>query len=377
MNKANGKRLVLELIKSDNTDDSSIRELLKQIIDYPWVLGQLLFNRMGGVAYLTLKRCGLLGNINREFRNSLKNSYEIQKIKAESFMQGLAVLADVFEGVTFPYAFLKGSFLIPRLYALGERTSNDYDIMVNQKDLDRIGELLADNGFVQGKCNFNKMEIKEATRFEILSSRMNRGETVPFHKRVDLPGMEILEVDINFSTDYKAKGIGDLVEKMLNNTEPLEVGDYKSLKTLGKEEFFIYLCCHLFKEATVYNWVKMQRDLSLYKFCDIYLFFFKYFKEPESIEKLIERIKEYGLNKECSFALVNTGKIYPSIENEDSFRRLLKEIQPEDMQFMTRVIYPEGQQLFTYDMEFTDWLFMHNRVELLQEMRGMGNEAQI
>ena len=35
------------------------------------VLGQLFFNRMQGVAYGTLCRFGLLGKVNREFRNSL------------------------------------------------------------------------------------------------------------------------------------------------------------------------------------------------------------------------------------------------------------------------------------------------------------------
>lgn len=37
----------------------------------PSVLGHLFFNRMQGIAYDTLKRNGLLGKVNREFRNSL------------------------------------------------------------------------------------------------------------------------------------------------------------------------------------------------------------------------------------------------------------------------------------------------------------------
>lgn len=42
----------------------------------PSALGQLFFNRMQAVAYGTLKENGLLGKVNREFRNSLKGAYE-------------------------------------------------------------------------------------------------------------------------------------------------------------------------------------------------------------------------------------------------------------------------------------------------------------
>lgn len=42
----------------------------------PAVLGYLFFNRMQGIAYDVLKKNGLLGKVNREFRNSLGAAYE-------------------------------------------------------------------------------------------------------------------------------------------------------------------------------------------------------------------------------------------------------------------------------------------------------------
>ena len=50
----------------------------------PTVLGHLFFNRMHGVAYDTLKTNGLLGKINREFRNSLSAAFEQNIQKNES-----------------------------------------------------------------------------------------------------------------------------------------------------------------------------------------------------------------------------------------------------------------------------------------------------
>ncbi|MBO5248129.1 MAG: hypothetical protein J6B54_02390 [Clostridia bacterium] len=51
----------------------------------PAVLGHLFFNHMQGVAYDVLKKNGLLGKVNREFRNSLGAAYEQNVLKNESF----------------------------------------------------------------------------------------------------------------------------------------------------------------------------------------------------------------------------------------------------------------------------------------------------
>lgn len=47
----------------------------------PSVLGQLFFNRMQGIAFDVLKKNGLLGKVNREFRNSLGAAYEQKTVR--------------------------------------------------------------------------------------------------------------------------------------------------------------------------------------------------------------------------------------------------------------------------------------------------------
>ena len=42
----------------------------------PEVLGHIFFNRMQGISYGVLKENKVLGGINREFRNSLREAYE-------------------------------------------------------------------------------------------------------------------------------------------------------------------------------------------------------------------------------------------------------------------------------------------------------------
>ena len=61
----------------------------------PSVLGQLFFNRMQGIAFDVLKMNGLLGKVNREFRNSLGAAYEQNVLKNESFRKCVAMLSEI------------------------------------------------------------------------------------------------------------------------------------------------------------------------------------------------------------------------------------------------------------------------------------------
>ena len=193
---------------------------------------------------------------------------------------------------------------------------------------------------------------------------MNRGETVPFIKRVDLPGMEFLEIDINFSLDFKAKQENDTVVDLLQHTQPLIKTGKGNLPTLSPADFLIHLCCHLYKEAAVYAWVEMERDLSLYKFADIYLLLHRW-TDPLLYSDLTSDIGCYGLNRECYYALLRTKELF-DIENA-ALDQLLADIRPGDTAYLTEIIRPDQNKTYRYDKVFSDWLFTSGRKEHLYE----------
>lgn len=232
----------------------------------PTVLGHLFFNRMQAIAYGTLERHGLLGMVNREFRNSLKAAYEQNRKKNDSFFRSVEYLEGVLSGCDRPYAMLKGAFLC-KWYPEGYRTSNDIDLLVHPKDITEVGNTLLKGGFLQG--NVRSGNFVPASHKEIIESKMTRGETVPYIKEVKFPEMQFLEVGINFSLDYKQGGTA-LLEEMMKNTV-IEEKDGFRVRTLRRDDFFIHLCAHLYKEATTLPWVEMRRDMTLYKYCDIYM----------------------------------------------------------------------------------------------------------
>lgn len=366
MNVNDNQQLILELTRFLDYDKEKIIRLLGEVDDFPYILGHLMYHRVAGIAYYTLQQCDLLTNINREFKNSLKTIFESNKRKNSQFVSGLKYLSKCFSKADFPYAFLKGSYLSLNLYPRGLRTSNDYDILIAQNDIHNCEEILRKNGFTQGKYIESRDVIIPATRAEIINSRMMRGETVPFVKAVKQPARGVLEVDINFSLDYKAKNESSPVANMLKATRPLQKNRC-SLQTLGEEDFLIHICMHLYKEASVFDWVRMGRDLSLYKFTDIYAFLLKNSSKAFA-NRLCNKIHQYKLQKECYYTIQNTATLYPSLLNINGVADILKDIQPSSEQYLQEIIYPSQHKKYTHDLDFIDWFFTNNRISKLKEV---------
>lgn len=354
---------ILEICKFKDFNRDKVLGLMEKSLDYPYILGQLLYNRMGGIAYYTLKEYSLLSKLNREFRNTLMTVYDNNVIKTESFVFALDELCGILKNSDFNYAILKGGYLVS-LYPKGLRTSNDFDILVNQEDVTKISELLKKNGYLQGYIRNG--QFIPASRTEIVASRMNRGETVPFVKKVNFPQMEYCEIDINFSLGFKAKGENDVVKNLLSKSEKRIKTKCGEMSTLASADFLIHLCMHLYKEATVINWVEMGRDLSLYKFSDIYLFISE-FMNDDLYNNLIFSISEYGFQKECYYAFSYTRDLY-DIKNAQ-FNKLIQVIRPNNINYLNKIISPSDGKTYQYDLNFNEWIFYPLRKERLYEVR--------
>lgn len=354
--------LLLELCKIGNWQQDLIRCVCSDPgLNFPYLLGQIQYNRLGGVAYEAFRQTGILEHMNREFRNTLTETYRQNKIKTESFCLAEAQLARLFSGADFPYAFLKGAYLV-QMYPLGMRTSNDYDVLLQPGSVAAAEQLLKEAGFAQGDVKTGV--FRPASRSEIISSRMNRGETVPWIKQVDLPGQKYVEIDLNFSLDFQAKGQSGLVAAMLQNAQPLVETAGGLLYTLAPADFLLHLCCHLYKEATVVNWVKMGRDQCLYKFVDIYLFLTSCLN-PDLADALAAQAGTCHLEEACYYALHYAAELFgmsdPLLEN------LLHQIKPADERILRRIVDPSTQKSYLFQEEFQDWVFLPDRMERLKE----------
>lgn len=327
--------------------------------DIELLTGQIILNRIVNIAYDNMDRFTLHADIRKSF-----DILQQKNIKKSNIFRGdLDYLANVLKNVTCEYALLKGAFLSTNLYTNGYRTSNDIDILVEAKNVSKIQSLLKENGFKQGYLDHNG-NINPATRKQIIESKMNFGETVPFLKMTQ---GRVLEVDINFSIDFKPSDNTQLIGELLS-TAVLVTVDTVEFKTLDKFDFLIHLCCHLYKEATTYDWVARRRDLMLYKFSDINVFLHE-FGCKDYCSKLLSRIRQFGVEQECYYTFENSSIIYPKINSIEGFDGLMKELKPTDLGFMQQIIYPRENKRFKYDMDFEDWFFCPNRIAQLEEIK--------
>ena len=358
-------QLILEICKFQDPDAEKIKAGLAACGNTSSLLGKILLHRMGGVAYDVLRKCELLGAVNREFRTTLHSMYTANCLKNQSFKRGLEYLSNCLNGVTVPYAALKGAYLAER-YPAGYRTSNDIDLLLAPEDVSEIGDRLTHAGFKQGYIRNGV--FKEASRAEIIHSRMNRGETVPYILKTDYPFLEYLEVDLNFSLDYKP-GDSKIVTEMLRAYATTASG----LHTLRKIDFLIHLCAHLYKEATTYAWIEMGRDLSLYKFADIY-FMLKDFGKQDYTD-LEQRIHALGMEKECIYALVGTELLFAM--RDDMLEILLTQLAKTCTGVLDKVIDPVNGKEYVYTIDFCTRFFENNRKAYLKEVPCYGKTAYV
>lgn len=174
-----------------------------------------------------------------------------------------------------------------------------------------------------------------------------------------------IEIDLNFSLDYKAKQENDILTYMLNDIIDFKINS-GTVKTLCNEDFLIHLCLHLYKEAVVYDWVRMGRDLSLYKFLDIYLLIANN-NDKNLFLKLLQKIKAYGVEKECYYSLFFTSELF-NISDENQIIQIIKDIKPNDISYLDEVIFPSENRQFKFSKGFMDRVFLSKRISLLQEI---------
>ncbi len=356
------QNLIVELCKIEDSCLENIVQALENRPDYGYVLGQLHMHRMAGAAYYVLRHHGLLGKLNREFRSSLWAVYQYNQLRNEAYANALSMLADILKDADFTYAVLKGSVLLS-MYPSGIRTSNDVDLLVSRKDISKVVECFQAQGFVQGFIRNEK--IVEASRREIINAQLNRGEIIPFVKRVGWQGLPFLEVDINVSLDEKASGDTEVIDVMLQERSSFMVNQEKNMYTLKSQDFLIHLCVHLYKEATIFQWVEMGRDLSVYKFLDIYLYYRSYAEEQWD-KVLVKRIQDFKLEIPCYYALYYTGKLFDSA----IFDGILKSIGEFNVykDILNRVYNPVNKKWYSYSVDFMHRLFDADREQQLEEV---------
>lgn len=289
-------------------------------LDWYWILGFLELNKIGGYFFNKTKELDI--KIPQSAERKLSQVLKMQSERNRFMRKYIQDIGDELRYEKLRFAFLKGSVLSNTnfrfseksfgcmalaegtkqtyrrqagepFYGEGERVSNDIDLLAEQKDISAIAKVLKNMGFVQGYYDFRESKIVPLPRAEILSRRMNRGETAPFVLETDDPCVPFVEVDINFSLDYLPNSHEDMLHAVLKDSLCYAGNISGGIRSLQADDFFLHLIMHQYKESVLYSMVQRSKDTELYKLLDIYLFIKRGYIE---LSGLYIKVKNTGWN---------------------------------------------------------------------------------
>lgn len=297
-------------------------------LDWYAALGFLQLNRVAGRFYRVACERELL--LPPGVAAHLAGIAEYQRMRNRKMLFWLKKICHALNRIEIPYAVLKGNVLVHAdfdrknrletvrpLYELGERASNDIDLLVLPKDVGKVEKALMQCGFTQGYYDAVAHDIRTVSRKDILERRMNRGETVPFQRILQCEQLRHIEIDINFSLDYLSNGMKEILEKMLARTQIYLLRTGGTVRSLETVDFLIHLILHQYKEMRVYSMVMRGKDLQFYKLLDLYLML-----QRIPHDSLFHRIKEYGIEEQAAAVLKTLTDVFENLQLESGLKDL-------------------------------------------------------
>lgn len=368
----------LQNIKTEDTDN----------FNWYWISGFLDLHKISVPFYNCAKDLNL--PLPQQIERRLFNTKNQQSERNETMRKWIEDISSEIRYEDIRYAFLKGSVIsntdfkayysneisfqcmakyndfnsINPIYASGERISNDIDILISPLDIQKADRALKRLGFKQAYWDFKTNTMIGFSRAEIISRRMNRGETVPYMQVVDNT-CRFIEVDINFSVDYLPNGKEIILQDMLSDTVIYNAKLQTGINSMKPEKFLLHLILHLYKEAYVYSMVKRGKDLELYKYLDIYKFINN---KLINYDILLELIRKYNIYKECYYVLYNLSEIF-NIKSD--LYKLFPYLKPTDDENINTVIDPENKnRKYKWNITLFDRLEKYHCLNYLVEDKG-------
>lgn len=305
---------VLEIVKFDNKKkktDKLLAVLEDKTLNWIEILGCLCYHRVAGLAYEVINAVDVR-KLDFPVFFTLYMIHQSQSIRTMLQKEHIRSISSALREANIEHVFLKGSVLSSTIYPVGTRAFNDIDILVSKKSIQKVKKVLYELCFLQGKYDYKKGVVDEFDQDTITKSINTRGEMAPFVKIVNEKTIRTIDVDVNFSLDWKPDGSDEAVNYFLNERVLIPVDNSFSIYSLKKEHLFIHLCIHFYKDAALIDIVKKRKVLDLYKFVDIYTFIQTYFEKINS-EKIFDDSVKYGFDRHVFFALNYIIEVFPDI----------------------------------------------------------------
>lgn len=233
----------------------------------------------------------------------LKLKRDIIAKKNIKYLLELEQIIKLFEKHNVDYVILKGWAVLASLYShIEDRYFNDIDILVDERDLQKVENILLFCGYQYGIAENNCIVL--ADRSKILFQRRFTHELYNMVKEVS--NNCFLNFDINYRFSWRGMNdryIGQIGGEIIGNNKTRVTYKGIEFNILNKEMQFIHLCCHFFNEAKFFlldNEFKGGDpcELRLFRLLDIFLLL-----PSIDIDKAKKIIKEFRCQDEIDFVM--------------------------------------------------------------------------
>lgn len=334
-------------------EEERFQELITHKLDWAWLTGQLIRHRINGNFYCSMndeQRGYIVGKVKQSFA-LLSDCYKACNVRNLTFVQELFAVLNENE---IQAAGLKGVIYNTSIYELGARKSNDIDVLIAEEDLTAFDSIMREFGFIQSLDGGHT----EASKKDKLIQIMNYHDLVPYFKRINLPYMESLKVDVNFQFDSKEH---EITKEVLDEGIQTYEGNGFKVQGLKWNTHLAHLCTHFYREATNSLWTSKARDIDLYKLVDIENSFRQY--TYEEMMEWVKTIKKYNLEKQCYYTLYYLNRFYPN----KLYEKIMSLIELEDVTFLNEIVISGQNKVVERKNDFFSQTFDMNYGQNFEE----------
>lgn len=190
-------------------------------INWNEVIEEAEAHKVVPLIYSSINRTEALNIMDEITLNILKKKVFKSSITQSSHIKNVASILEEFNNAVIPIIVLKG-LVVRDYYPIPDlRTMCDADVLVKEKDLEKVSSLMISLGFNQ------------------INEKDDHGAHVVFYK-----GSTIFEVHWTLINDSFFKGDKSFEDMIWDNTIEVEVGRVKAL-SLSLEDLAVHLCAHM------------------------------------------------------------------------------------------------------------------------------------
>lgn len=261
---------------------------------------------------------------------------------------------------------LKGAILNHTLYDdYGLRQSNDFDVLIQEKDISRTVEIMNKYGFIQSSKGTRSNKLEPASRREKAFYRMSTHEIVPLILESDNPFNKFIEIDVQFDIFSHAKNmrVDFPIKNLFDSAEELEINQGRiKCFTLKPEYNLLQLCSHIYQDNTMIQNIVKSKDHILRDFIDVHEFILKNINEI-NWEYFSTEICKYHLNDIVYFVIHHVHEIFGKILPKS----FIEKIRPNDVSYLNMYGFEETTR-YNWKKPFLNRLFDLNRKNEMNEI---------